>query len=95
MIVLLWAAVAMVCQDILGVMLTQAEARNRAWTAAWLDALYWIAGITTTYNALGSLHTHSFWHRGLVIGVMTCANVFGTVTGTRLGKRWIKTEDEA
>ena len=88
--VIVIAAIAMVIQDILATLLVQAESRNRSVLAGGLDALMWIAGITTTYNALDALHSPSLWHKVLTIAVMSVANVGGTMTGTVIGKRFIK-----
>ena len=43
-----WAAVAMLAQNILAVFLVQAEARNRALLAGLFDLFMWPAGMVTT-----------------------------------------------
>ena len=40
-----WAAVAMLVQNVLAVLLVQAEARNRALLAGLLDCLMWPTGM--------------------------------------------------
>lgn len=92
MTIIALAAAAMVIQDILAVLLTQAEARNRAHLGGWLDAAMWLAGIWTTNWSLEALHSH---HLAMKIGVMaavSCANYVGTVTGTKIGRRFVKEE---
>lgn len=92
MTVLLCAAAAMVWQDIFGTLLTQAQARNREWLAALFDNAYYLGWIVSTYVAVGAMNHASLAHRALVVAVMMVANTVGIVTGTRLGKRWVKQE---
>ena len=47
-----WAAVAMLAQNILAVFLVQAEARNRALLAGLLDCLMWPAGCRDLFDRL-------------------------------------------
>lgn len=92
MTIVLLAAAAMVVQDVLAVLMTQAEARNRAHLAGWLDAAMWLAGIWTTNWSLQALNSHTL---ALKVGVMVAvsiANYAGTVTGTLIGKRWVREE---
>lgn len=90
MIVALWAALAMLAQDMLAVPLVQAEARNRAVLAGLLDTVGWLVTLTTTFISVDTLQGHSTPTKAVVIGAVSCANFVGTYTGTRLGKRWIK-----
>ena len=57
-----WAAVAMLVQNVLAVFLVQAEARNRALLAGLLDCLMWPAGMVTTTITVTALQGH---HAGL------------------------------
>jgi hypothetical protein len=64
-----WAAVAMLVQNVLAVFLVQAEARNRALLAGLLDCLMWPAGMVTTTITVtwsrGKPHSTS-WSRNFV-----------------------------
>jgi biotin transporter BioY len=93
MIVALWAALAMVAQDILGVCLVQAEARNRAHLAGIMDTAGYLCAFLTTAFAMGSYVEHGWDEKTFVILIaVSAANYLGTVTGVKIGKRWIKTE---
>ena len=90
MVVVLLAAAAMFLQDLIAVPLTQAEARNRAHLAGLLDTIGWLVAITTTFLSVDTLQGHDFSKKvGVVVGV-SLANYFGTVLGTKLGKRFVK-----
>lgn len=90
MLIALQAAAAMVVQDILATLLTQAEARNRAKLSGLLDSLMWLAGIWTTDWALIDLNGHSSTDKIAVLVLVSAANYGGTVAGTKIGERWIK-----
>jgi CDP-diglyceride synthetase len=89
-LIALWAAIAMVIQDVLAVMMVQAEARNRGWLAGSFDSLQWLAGIATTTISVTALQGHDFPRKVLVICAVSAANMFGSLLGVRLGKRFIK-----
>ena len=95
MIIALWAALAMVAQDILAVCLVQAEARNRAGLAAGLDAAMWLASITTTSISVTALQSHHLGREATVIAAVTLANVVGSFTGVKIGKRLIRDKTAA
>jgi hypothetical protein len=84
------AALAMFIQDVLSVLLVQAEARNRASLAALFDSIMWLAGIATTTISVTALQGHSLAEKIVVIAAVTAANVAGSYTGVPLGKRFIK-----
>ncbi len=86
----LLAAGAMFAQDVISVPLTQAEARNRAHLAGLLDTAGWLVAITTTFVSVDTLQGHSLSAKVLVILLVSASNYFGTVTGTKLGKRFVK-----
>lgn len=93
MLVAVIAAIAMFAQDVIGVPLTQAEARNRAHLAGLLDTVGWLVAITTTFYSVNTLQGHNLTAKVLVIVLVSGANYLGTVLGTRLGKRFVK-EDQ-
>lgn len=93
--VALLAALAMVIQDLVGVLLVQAEARNRAWQAAACDSLMWLAGISTTSISVTALQGHSLHEKVLVVVFVSLANVIGTFSGVLIGKKFIKSEEPA
>lgn len=90
MIIAILAALAMFAQDVIAVPLTQAEARNRAHLAGILDTVGWLVAIATTFISVNTLQGHSLAAKVWVIVLVSGANYFGTVTGTALGKRFVK-----
>ena len=77
-------------QDIFGALLTQAQARNRAWLSGALDAMAWLVAIYTTSWSVTALQGHNAALKGAVLGAVTVANVVGSYSGTILGKRYVK-----
>lgn len=92
--VALYAALAMVLQDVFGVLLVQAEARNHGWLTGVFDSAYWLAAIATTTIAVTSLQGHSFPQKVVVILAVTTANFAGSLIGVWIGKRYIKEDKE-
>ena len=92
MIIALWAALAMVVQDLLAVCLVQAEARNRAVLAGILDAFCWPAGIITTTITVTALQGHHLGLKADVIAAVTIANFAGSMAAVRFGRRYIKAD---
>lgn len=90
MIIALWASIAMVVEDILAVLLTQAQARNRATLAGWLDTAAWLAGILTTAWSLNAIDGHDLKLKVVVVAAVSAANFCGSWSGTKIGERWIK-----
>jgi hypothetical protein len=90
MIIALWAALAMVCQDIIAVPLTQAEARNRAVLSGLLDGAGWLVAITTTFLSVNALQGHSLSTKIWVIVLVSIANLVGSYLGCKIGERWVK-----
>lgn len=90
MIIAVLAAIAMLFQDILGVLMVQAEARNRGLLSGTFDSLQWFAAITTTTISVTALQGHSFGEKVLVIVLVTLANLVGSVIGVQVGKKFIK-----
>jgi hypothetical protein len=79
MIIALWAALAMVATDILGTLLVQAEARNRAHLSAILDSAGWLFSIATLSISVAAI----------VLAAVTVANYFGSYAGVIIGQRFI------
>ena len=90
----LWAAVAMLAQNVLAVFLVQAEARNRALLAGLLDALMWPAGMITTTITVTALQGHHAGLKGEVIAAVTLANFVGSSAAVSLGRRFIRARRE-
>jgi len=88
--IVLFAALAMVVQDCLAVMMVQAEARDRGWTAGFLDAAGWMFGIATTTISVTALQGHSTGLKIAVVIAVTAANIIGSKTGQVIGTRYIK-----
>lgn len=90
MLIALYAALAMVVQDILGVCMVQAEARNRGLLAGIFDSLMWLATITTTTLSVTTLQGSNTRDKVVVVVAVTAANLLGSITGVIIGKRFIK-----
>lgn len=90
MIIALWAALAMVAQDILAVCLVQAEARNRATLAGLLDSAAWLATITTATISVTTLQGHSLALKAVVVAAVTAANFIGSFSGVKIGQRLVR-----
>ena len=86
----LWAAAAMLAQNVLAVFLVQAEARNRALLAGLLDCLMWPAGMITTTITVTALQGHHAGLKGEVIAAVTLANFVGSSAAVSLGRRFIR-----
>jgi hypothetical protein len=84
------AAGAMLAQDILGTLLVQAQARNRAAMAGVLDAVGWCAQMTTTAIGVTAILTGTWPVRIAVFSAITAANFFGSYGGVKIGQRLIK-----
>lgn len=85
----LLAAGTMVCTDVLGVIMVQAEARNRGWLAGIMDSLQWLVGITTTTITVTILQGHSLQEKAVVIVLVSAANLLGTKLGQVIGSRYV------
>lgn len=90
MIIALWAALAMVANDVLAVCLVQAEARNHALLSGCLDSVMWLASIATTTISVTALQSHHLSLKIIVVVAVTLANMTGSVAGVRIGRRFIK-----
>jgi len=89
-LIALLAGGAMFVQDLLSAPLSQAEARNRAHLAGILDTVGWLVAITTTFISVDVLQGHSLSAKIMVILLVSGANYFGTLLGTKLGKRYVR-----
>ena len=86
MTIALLAALCMVFQDILGVCMVQAEARNHGLIAGLCDAGMWLFGLIS----IGSALNHHGGERWLIIAFVSAANIIGSILGVRIGKKFIK-----
>jgi membrane protein YqaA with SNARE-associated domain len=84
------AAVCMIFQDCLGVLMVQSEARNHGWLAGLCDSVQWLFAIATTAITVTALQGHSLHEKVLVIILVTMANLVGSQLGVLVGRRWIK-----
>ena len=89
MIFAIIAALTMVVTDVLGVVMVQAEARNRGWLAGWMDTAQWIVGITTTTITVTALQGHDMTEKVAVVVLVSAANLFGTKLGQMIGQRYV------
>lgn len=90
MIIAIYAALAMVVQDVVSTVMVIAENRKKAALAGALDSLGWIAAILTTSISVTSLQGHSVVDKAWVIGLVTLANFLGTYAGVKIGQRFVK-----
>jgi hypothetical protein len=90
MVVAILAALAMFAQDLIAVPLVQAESRTQAHLAGLLDTVGWLVAIATTFISVNTLQGHNTTEKVLVIVLVSGANYLGTLTGTKLGKRFVK-----
>ena len=90
MITALWAALAMVVQDVFGTLLVQAQARNRAQLSAILDTVGYGASLICTYIGVSALQSHDLALKVTVIAAVSVANYGGTWAGVSIGERYIK-----
>jgi hypothetical protein len=88
------AAGCMVIQDILATFLVISESKGREWLAGALDAAMWLFGIVTTSHAVAALNGHNNAEKWWILGLVSVANVVGTVTGVKLGERLIKRDEK-
>lgn len=93
MFIAIIAALCMVVQDSLAALKYQAAARNKGVTAALADVITWLMSITSTTIAAFTLHGHSIANKIEVIAFISAANIIGNLLGIRLGKKFIKDED--
>jgi hypothetical protein len=84
------AAGAMVIQDVMGVLLVQSEARNRAGLAAIFDSIMWLASITTTTVSVTALQGHQLDAKAAILVAVELANVAGCYIGVAIGRRLIR-----
>ena len=84
------AAGAMIVQDVCGVLLVQAEARNRAGLSALFDSIMWLAQISTVTISVTALQGHSLSAKAMVLVCVELANVAGCYIGVAIGRRTIK-----
>lgn len=94
MLIALYAALAMLVNDVTAVLLVQAEARNRATLAAIFDSVMWLASILTTTISVTALQGHHLGAKATVVVAVTLANVAGCYIGVAIGKRYIKEDDD-
>ena len=90
MIIALWAFIAMIAEDIIGVANSQAMARNKANLAGLTDVFAFICVLVTNHYALNALNGHNMALTVVVIAAITAANYIGSWSGVKIGQRWIK-----
>src|ERR1019366_1855954 len=86
----LLASVTMVFTDVAGTIMVMAESRNNGWLAGWMDTFAWMVSIGTTTITVTALQGNSLKEKILVITLVSAANLFGTLLGTKIGKRYVK-----
>lgn len=83
----LWAALAMVGQDLLATWLVQAESEYRAARAGLLDTLNWPMGMAVTFTTVEALQGHDTALKIAVCAAVSAANYAGTSGAVLIGKR--------
>lgn len=84
------AAISMIFQDILGVIMVQAEASNHGWIAGITDSIQWLFAIATTTFSVTALQGHSVKEKVFVIVGVTIANLIGSQLGVLIGKKIVR-----
>lgn len=90
MIIALIAGVCMLVQDTLNSLKVQAQARRMGWVAGSIDVVAWLCFLCSTKFSLDALHGHSLSNKVMVIGFVSCANLFGQRAGEAAGRKFIK-----
>lgn len=80
----------MVLTDVAGVVMVQAEARNRGWLAGWMDTGQWLVGITTSFITIDALLGDDLARKAAVVVAVSIANLFGTKLGQLVGTKYVK-----
>jgi hypothetical protein len=86
----IYAGLCMVVQDVLGVLMVQAEARNHGWFAGGADSIQWLFAICTTTITVTALQGHSRRTKINTILCVTAGNLIGSEIGVLIGQRLIK-----
>lgn len=84
------AAVSMLFQDVVGVLMVQAEARDHGWIAGLCDSAMWLFAIATTTFSVTTLQGHDLHEKIIVVTAVTVANLVGSRLGVLIGKKYIK-----
>lgn len=82
------AFLAMLVQDIFGVLMVQAEGRGWGWRSGFMDGGMWICGLATNHYALNALDSHNQMLKVMVVIFVTMANVVGSKLGQHIGDRY-------
>jgi hypothetical protein len=86
--------VAMVSEDILYTIMTQAQNRHRPYLAGLMDTLGYLAQFVVFGVGIESLIKNGLTGRTiLILAVLSAANFVGTALGTLLGDRWMHAEN--
>ena len=89
------AAVCMLIQDILGVLLVDAESRGHGWMAGGLDSASWLLAIATTTISVTALQGHSLGQKAEVLVAVSAANVIGSRLGVYFGERFVARQKDS
>lgn len=83
------ASVAMLGQDILGTLLTMAEAKEKPALSGALDTVGWLVSIFTTTWSVTALQGHSISVKVWVLLLVSIANFAGSYSGVWIGRRFL------
>jgi len=84
------ALAAMIFQDIICVLMVQAEARNHGWLAGSMDSVQWLFGLFTAFVTITALQGHKRSRKYALIAFVTCGNLIGSEIGVLIGQQYIK-----
>ena len=93
MLIALWAALAMVVQDILGVLMVQSENRKRGTLAGVFDAAGWLFALVTLKYSLAAVDGHNTSLKVLVVLSVTVANIIGSRLGVMFGDKFFPDQE--
>jgi hypothetical protein len=92
-VIALLAAGGMLCQDIIGTILTITAAKGKAALTGALDSLGWFAAIGTTVWSVNALNGHSLSTKLWVFALVSVANFAGSYLGVKIGQKITKNKD--
>lgn len=86
----LWAALAMLGEDLLATWLVQAQSRGHASLSGLLDVAGWPMAMITTFATVSAWQGHNALLKVLVVLAVSAANFIGTYFAVRIGQKRIK-----
>jgi hypothetical protein len=89
MVIALIAAGCMLIQDTLNSLKVQAQSRRHGWMAGCIDVVSWLCFLLSTKFSLDAINGHSTTQKVMVIGLVSCSNLFGQRLGESVGRKFV------